>query len=180
MSIRTAFILAAVAAAAFAADPAPRQSPPFIIQSGSGEIPLAKFHGKIVALIFVHTTCPHCQDLTRLIDPVAREYTPKGVQFIECAFNQDAAKLVPDFIAQFKQPYPVGWANDAAVRLYLGYALFDQRPMYVPHMVFLDRKGFIRGDYPGESPFFQNPPANIRAELDKLLKASPATTAKKK
>jgi hypothetical protein len=35
----------------------------------------------------------------------------------------------------------------------------------------------IRSDYPGESPFFQNPDTNIRAELDKLLKAGAATAS---
>jgi AhpC/TSA family len=170
---RSIIVLAgAVALGALAADE-PRPSPPFLIQQTNGpEIALTKYRGKIVALAFIYTTCPHCQDLTRLLNPIAAEYTPKGVQFLECAFNQGAAQLVPAFVAQFQQPFPVGWADDAAVRVYLGYSFIDQRPMYVPHMVFLDRKGMIRGDFPGESSFFQNPLVNIRAELDSLLKAA--------
>jgi len=182
--MRIAPILSLVAGAALialAADLPARQSPPFLIkQAGGADIPLAKYRGKIVALAFIHTTCPHCQDLTRLLNPIAREYEPKGVQFLECAFNQGAAQLVPAFKAQFQQPYPVGWADDAAVRVYLGYSFIDTRPMYVPHMVFLDRKGMIRGDFPGESPFFQNPLVSIRAELDSLLTAGAAPPSAKK
>ena len=139
---------------------------------------LSQFRGKVVALAFIHTTCPHCQDLTQVLSGIARDYQAKGVQFIECAFNQNAAELVPAFIQQFQPPFPVGYSNDAAVRTYLQYAIFDTtKPFYVPHMVFLDRKGVIRGDYAGESQFFQNPNGNIRAELDKLL--APETPAKK-
>jgi thiol-disulfide isomerase/thioredoxin len=182
VSIRfTSLLLAAGAAfVAVAADQPARQSPAFIIhQAGGVELPVAKFRGKVVMLAFIHTTCPHCQDFTRLVNPIAQEYAPKGVQFLECAFNQGAAELVQPFVAQFHQPYPVGWADDAAVRAYLGYSFIDTRPMYVPHVVFLDKRGMIRSDYPGESKFFQNPLVNVRAELDKLL-AAPAESAKKK
>jgi hypothetical protein len=57
-----------------------------------------------------------------------------------------------------------------AVRSYLQYSSVDRRPLYVPHLVFLDRTGVIRADYPGEDAFFQNANANIRAQLDKMLK----------
>jgi hypothetical protein len=44
----------------------------------------------------------------------------------------------------------------------------------VPHLVFLNRRGIIQADYPGESDFMKDPATNIRAELEKLLKP-PAT-----
>jgi thiol-disulfide isomerase/thioredoxin len=129
-----------------------------------------------VALAFIHTTCPHCQALTGTLGPIAREYTPKGVQFVECAFNAGADQLVPAFIQQLQPAFPVGWSTDVAVRAYLQYSVMDTRMFYVPHMVFLDANGMIRDDYPGESDFMKNPETNIRAELDKLLKAGAATT----
>ena len=36
-------------------------------------------------------------------------------------------------------------------------------------MVFLDRDGVIQADIAGDSPFMNNPLANTRAMLDKLL-----------
>ena len=177
----TALVCAGVISAAASAQ-TPRPSPPFtILRAGAPQIQLSQYKGKVVLLTFIHTTCPHCQDLTRVLSEVAPSYQPRGVQFLECAFNPDAGSLVPIFVQQFQPPFPVGWSNDGAVRTYLQMPIFDTaRPFYVPHMVFLDRKGVIRGDYPGESPFFQNPARNIRAELDKLLAPETAERVAKK
>jgi hypothetical protein len=59
--------------------------------------------------------------------------------------------------------------------VYVQYSVLKQ--FYVPHMVFLDRQGVVRGDFPGESPFMTQPEVNVRTELDQLLKASPSTSA---
>ncbi|HYW41667.1 MAG TPA: TlpA disulfide reductase family protein [Bryobacteraceae bacterium] len=182
--MRTTLIFVLAAGTAFvagAADQPPRMSPAFTIHQtgGAPEIPLSQYRGKIVALAFIQTTCPHCQDLTRTLKPIAQEYTPRGVQFLECAFNEGAATLVPQFVQQFQPPFPVGWADNVAVRVYLQYAFYDTRVLYVPHMVFLDRRGMIRGDFAGESSFFTDPNTNIRAELEKLLKPAGPGTRKK-
>ena len=58
----------------------------------------------------------------------------------------------------------------ATAMTYLQRSILETKPLYVPHMVFLDRRGIIRADYPGESDFFKDPATNIRAELEKLLK----------
>jgi len=54
----------------------------------------------------------------------------------------------------------------------------NERPLYIPHMVFLDRVGMIRTDVPAESHFFNNAEANIRAELEKLLKSPSSPEAR--
>ena len=151
---------------------APRKSPPFsILRPGQAPIPLESFRGKVVALAFISTTCPHCQDLTRQFGPLSKEYAARGVQFLECAFD-DAAQLgVPGFIQQFQPPFPVGYASRAAVDAYLERSIIDTRPLWVPHLVFLDRNGLIQADIAGDDPFMNNPLANTRALLDKLLGA---------
>ena len=171
--MRAAFSIFLCAAALFAGpadQPAPRLSPPFQIQLvGRPPLPLSRFRGKIVALAFIDTNCPHCQDLTKTLIPIAHDYAGRGVQFLECAFNGGAEASVPGFIGRFAPPFPVGWSDRAPVMAYLQYSILDTRPFYVPHMVFLDRRGMIRGDFPGESDFFKTADASIRAELDKLL-----------
>jgi peroxiredoxin len=158
-------------AAALSAADTDRPSPAFSFERpNSTPLTLAQYRGKIVALAFIQTTCPHCQQLTVELNRLATEYQPKGVQFLECAFNFDATPTMPDFLERFKPPFPVGVSNQAAVMSYLGYAMIGSRPVYVPHMVFIDRAGIIRADYPGESDFFRNAAANIRAQLDKMLK----------
>ena len=86
------------------------------------------------------------------------------------ATNGDATATMPDFLERFKPSFPVGFSNQVAVMSYLQRSVLDPHPLYVPHMVFLDRAGVIRADYPGESEFFQKAGPNIRAQLDKLLK----------
>ena len=169
---------AAAIFAAAGAEPA-RPSPPFSIQRlNEPALPLSRYRGKVVALAFISTTCPHCQALTGELNRISRDYALRGVQVLECAFNDDAVQTLPNFLGQFQPAFPVGWNNRAAVMSYLQYSIIDARPLYVPHMVFLDRGGVIRGDYPGESPFFTNAAANIRAELEKLLKAPVASSKK--
>jgi len=134
---------------------------------------LSHYRGKIVALAFIHTTCSHCQQLTTELNLLAKDYTPRGVQFLECAFNEDAVTALPEFLQRYSPPFPVGWGSTASVMAYLQRTLADGRPMYVPQMVFLDRAGVIRAEFPGEDAFFQNAPANIRTKLEKMLKAAP-------
>lgn len=148
----------------------PRKSPPFsLLGIGQTALPLESFRGKVVALAFISTTCSHCQDLTRELGPLSKEYAPRGVQFLECAFDDGAQLAVPGFIDQFQPPFPVGFSGRAAVDVYLQRSVMDTRPLWVPHLVFLDRAGVIQADIDGEDPFMKDPLPNIRAELDKLL-----------
>lgn len=126
-------------------------------------------------LVFIDTNCAHCQELTRtVLTPVSREYAARGVEVLECAFNDLARQQVPTFIRQFQPPYPVGWNTREAVLSFLQISVLDRRPLYVPHVVFLDRQGVIRAEFRGESDFFKNANANTRAELEKLLKPAGA------
>ena len=155
---------------ALAAEP-PRPSPPLEIERlGAPAVQLSQYRGKVVALALISTTCSHCQDLTRLLVSLAPEYSPRGVQVVECAFNDDAKTTMAAFLQQFQPPFPVGWITHAAAMAYLQRTILDTRPLYVPQMVFLDRRGIIRAEYPGESDFFKDSATNVRAELEKLLK----------
>lgn len=176
--MRAALAILLCAAAFGQPAPAPRKSPPFsILRTGRQALPLESFRGKVVALAFIDTGCSHCQDLTRQFGPLSKEYAARGVQFLECAFNEGAQLALPGFIEQFQPPFPVGYANRAAVDAYLQRSVIDTRPLWVPHMVFLDRDGVIQRDVAGDSPFMNNALANTRALLDKLL--AEGGTAKK-
>jgi thiol-disulfide isomerase/thioredoxin len=164
------FLCAMSAVTAMAAD-SPRPSPPLEIERlNAPAVQLSQYRGKVVALALISTTCPHCQDLTRLLVSLSHEYALRGVQVLECAFNDDAKQTLPGFLQQFQPPYPVGWTSHAAVLAYLQRTILDTKPLYVPHMVFLDRRGIIQADYAGESDFFKDPATSVRAELEKLLK----------
>ena len=165
-----------LAVCAFAGE-VPRPSPPFtILRKDAPNIELRQYRGKVVAVAFIATTCPHCQNLTRSLNSLAAEFAGKGVQFLECAFNDDAQATLPDFLALLKPPFPVGWSFQAPVRQYLQISMMDGH-FRVPHMVFLDSGGTIRKDVRAEDDFFRDADGSIRAEL-KLLLSPPAAPRK--
>ncbi len=172
-------VLLSAALASVASAQSPRLAPSFSIQRpGAAPLTLESYRGKIVALAFIDTTCSHCQELTREMGPLAVEYAPKGVQILECAFNTGAGAAVQGFIQQFQPTFPIGWADRAAVYTFLQRSVIDARPLYVPHLIVIDRKGLIQGDYAGESPFMTNPIVNLRQQLDKMLAATAAPATK--
>ena len=128
-----------------------------------------------MVLAFIDTHCPHCQKLTNLLNELSPKYALRGVQVLECAFNDDAKDSVAEFKTQFHPTFPVGYSNRAAVMAYLQISILDPHPLYVPHMVFLDRRGMIRADIAGESDFMKQPEVNIPAELEKLLRPAAAS-----
>jgi hypothetical protein len=168
--MRSAVLLLSASILGLAAD-APRPALPLSIERlNAPPVTIAQYRGKVVALTFILTSCSHCQDLTKILDRLAPEYAPRGVQFVECAVNGNAKAEIKEFLQRFQPPFPVGWANESAARAFLRMPPANERPLYIPHMVFLDRGGMIRNEIPAESDFFNNAEANIRAELEKLLK----------
>jgi thiol-disulfide isomerase/thioredoxin len=150
---------------------APRKTPPFsILRPGAPALPLSQYRGKVVALTFISELCSHCQALTGVLNPIAHEFAPRGVQFLECAINDGAAEGLKEFTTKFQPAFPVGWSTRDAMLAFTGVSPLDPNATYVPRMVFLDRLGRLRDDFDPGSAFYENPPASIRTELEKLLK----------
>jgi thiol-disulfide isomerase/thioredoxin len=149
----------------------PRRPPPFsLLLPDAAPLPLSHYRGKVVALTFISEVCSHCQALTLQLNPLAHEFAPRGVQFLECAINDGAAEGLKEFTMKFQPAFPVGWATREAMMSYLGISPMDLNATFVPRMLFLDRLGAIRDNFEPGTEFYSNPPVNIRAELEKLLK----------
>lgn len=161
--------LAAVAALTAAEPPARLAAPFSIARPGAAPLQLSQYRGKIVLLAFIDTHCSHCQKLTGFLNEMAPKFAPRGVEVLECAFNEDAPGDLANFQRQFRPAFPIGYSDRGAVLAFLQIPMLDPRPLYVPHLVFLDRKGMIRGDIAGESAFMRQFETNIPAELEKLL-----------
>jgi len=157
------------------APPVLRKSPEFVIKFVDGhQMLLSSLKGKVVALLMVHTTCPHCQHTSQVFTQLYNEYGPRGFQPIDAAFNTGADKLVQDFVRNFSIGYPVGYSTPEEVMAYLNRSVLDRYT--VPQIVWIDRKGNIRSETPsaGDDPSFYTE-TYWRNMIETLLK-EPATT----
>src|SRR5947209_15106701 len=123
--LSAAFCLAALGTA-LAAD-LPRKSPDFALHLADGKtLPLSQFHGKVVALAFISTTCPHCQHYTQTLSAIQKEYAPKGVQILGVAFNDGAQGLLPVFVQQFQPAFPMGWEDRVSALSFMQISVLNQ------------------------------------------------------
>jgi cytochrome oxidase Cu insertion factor (SCO1/SenC/PrrC family) len=159
---------------AYAESSTPMQQAPELginMPDGSQKL-LSSYRGKPVCLAFFYTTCPHCQDMAKLLSSqIVPEYAPKGVAFIAAAFDPDTKTQTADFVKTYVKGFPMGYVERGQVNEFLQKSVMTL--LYVPIMVFIDRKGTIQSEYIGDQTFLADPPKNVRAELDKLL-ARPA------
>lgn len=173
--------LAAAAAAQQKEPEVPRKAPEFAMRLVNGEqILLSKYRGKVVALEFLSTTCPHCQDCSAVMNKLYKEYGPRGFQPLGVAFNDMATLLVPDYIRQLGLTFPVGVSPRDPVLAFLQHP--PTEILYVPQLFFIDRKGVIRSHHSGTSDLFKpgKEEANMRAEIEKLLAEGGVTKARRK
>jgi thiol-disulfide isomerase/thioredoxin len=125
------------------APPVLRKSPEFVIKFNDGhQMLLSSLKGKVVALLMVHTTCPHCQHTSQVFTELYHEYGARGFQPVDAAFNTMANMLVPDFVKNYNIGYPVGFSTPEEVMAYLGFNVMQRYS--VPQIVWIDRRGNIR------------------------------------
>ena len=118
---------------------------------------LSQYRGKVVALEFIFTTCPHCQAASKMMSKLQEELGSRGLQVIDVAVNANADLLVDNFAKDFKVNFPVGWVATDKMMAFMG---FDPKDRFVvPQLVLIDRKGMIH---------YQTP-ATETAEWDKLM-----------
>lgn len=149
----------------------PRPAPEFVIKFPDGQQKLlSQYRGKVLAVEFLLTTCPHCQDCSSLMNKMYAEYGAKGFQPIGIAFNPMSNMLVTDYVKDLGLKFPVGFSERDPVMEFLQHPAMER--MLVPQLVFIDRKGVIRAQYSGDNPFFQDEEKNMRAQIESLLKES--------
>lgn len=178
---RVAILLgsALMAAASLVGAEIPRQAPELVIKMADGkEVLLSKFRGKVVALEFLLTTCPHCQKSSQTMNRLYQQYGAQGFQPIGVAINDMANMLVVDYSKQFNLTFPVGYGNRDAAINFLQHPIMSS--MMMPQLVIIDRQGVIRYQYAGNDKFFENDEKNLRDILPGLLKGGAAAAPAKK
>ena len=152
------FVLATLAAAVLgAATPEaaviPRTPDDLAITLASGkQVTLSQYKGKVVAVLFILTTCPHCQAAVQCLIQDQHEFGPRGFQAIASAIEDQAQTSVPDFIRRFSPPFPVGYSGLKPSIDFMQHP--PKETAHMPLIAFIDRRGILRAQYEGMEPFF--------------------------
>jgi thiol-disulfide isomerase/thioredoxin len=181
-ALRVSLLLAALMWTGAGQDVTPPRKAPelaFTVPS-QGEKLLSQYRGKVVALEFILTTCPHCQAASTLMSRFQKEFGPQGFQAVDVAINaleegrtpQQAAQMVENFSTQYQAQFPVGYTTRDQMLSFMGFSLMDR--FVVPQLVLIDRDGLIH---------YQTPPLGdehamredvIRQRIQELLALKPA------
>ena len=126
------------------AAPVPRPSPGLTVADSAGKpLELASFRGKVVAVEFLLTNCPHCWRLAQTLTKLQQELGPRGFQALGVAFDANVSgALVADFVKHSRVAFPVGSTSADKVDGYLGRQ--EGERFQVPQIVVIDRAGVIR------------------------------------
>lgn len=159
----------------------PRQSPEYAVLLPDGkQILVSSYKGKVLAIEFLLTTCPHCQRTAAVMQKLYQQNRLQGFEVLGVAIdteNGQAARNLPKFIKDQQLAFPVGFApNREGVYDYLQRSFMDR--LLMPQMVWLDRKGVIQVQFAGDNPVFQEPQeTHLGAVLSKMMKPAAAPAA---
>ena len=150
----------------FAAD-ADRRAPGFsLMDSKLAEHDLADYRGKLVLLVFMQTTCPHCAGFAELLQQTQEKFGSRIAVLAVAIYPDDPGK-VADFIAGHRIKYPI--LLDVGQ---VAYSYVLTQTLTFPHMYLIDGGGMIRRDYqygPLTREIFEGD--QLAAEITRLLPA---------
>ncbi len=122
--------------------PAPHKAPDFTLPDMEGDLfTLREKEGQPLVLCFFTVQCPHCINEVPHLNDVYQEYKDShGLLVVGVAAGEPQAE-VENFIDTYSVEYPVLLDSQGKVANLYGVR-------YVPHLFFIDRRGYIEGDLP--------------------------------
>jgi len=131
---------------------------------------LSTLRGRVIALQFILTTCPHCQQACQMMERMYKKYGAKGLFPLAVAINPLALAAVPKFVQDFQITYPVGACSNETAMEWLQHPMMIR--MMMPQIAFIDRQMTVISQYSGDSQFFgANSEENAAKEIEALLGA---------
>jgi len=165
---RFLLLLLCVAALVSAKTPRPLPDLTLAVPPGLKATKLNQFPGKVLVIAVFSTECEPCATAVQYLDRLQKEYKDKGVQMMAGAANNGAISLVGPFVDRYKVTIPVGVLTEAEAQ-----RLTDSGPrdhLLVPAFLFVDKKGQIQFQFPGNDKFFDDGDKNTRRVIDNLLR----------
>ena len=161
-------------AALFAAGPL-RRAPGFCLIDTSGQWQdLADYHGKIVLVEFMQTTCPHCAAFSTVLNGLKLKYGNKLAVLAIANPPVDNPQTTMQFVKEHKLTYPLLLDQGQAAYSYVRAPSFE-----LPTVYLIDANGMIRNSWVDgvlTKDIFEG--NGLASEIDKLL-AGGAAPAKK-
>lgn len=168
------WLLSSLCAGMSPAQQVPRQSPEFTaLMPGGASLRLSQYRGKALAVEFLLTECPHCQETALILEKLQQGYRARGFQAIAVAFNADGPSRLPVLVKKLNLSLPAGTSSQLSVIQYLQLSLTKQYS--VPFLAFIDGSGIIRAQFTGDDPFFNDMEAGMRSNIEALLKRGTAS-----
>jgi peroxiredoxin len=165
----SATLLLALAMTLHAQGPLGRRAPGFSLMDVTKlqQHDLQDYRGKVVLIDIMRTDCPHCQELTKVLDEVKAKYADK-VQILSVVNPPDNQTTVRKYIADYKVTNPVLFDCGQMAVSYLQIGP-NNPTVSVPHLVIVDKTGIIRkemSEKAGGGLILKN----ITAAIDPLVK----------
>lgn len=154
----------------------PREAPDLSLWTTSGKtVTLESLKGKVVAVLWISTDCPHCQATCESLGPIYSEFADQGLEIMGMAVNLGAAANIREFKTKHKVEFPLGVSNRSEWMHFADLSVMARA--YVPYLMLVDRGGTIRYEHRGaDQEFWKDQVANLRAELQVLLAERPSAS----
>ncbi len=151
----------------------PRNAPELTLTTTTGgSVSLSDLRGKVVAVLWISTDCPHCQETCEALGPMYREFAGKGFEIMAMAVNPGAPGNIGRFRSQHSVEFPLGVSTRSDWMRFADLSVMARA--YVPYLMLVDREGVIRHEHRGmDQAFWSDQVTNLRKELEPLL-AEPA------
>lgn len=177
MRIATCILVALVSTLGLSAGDVPREAPALELKTTDGKVvSLADLKGKVVAVLWISTDCPHCQETCEAFAPIYSEFASQGLEIMAMAVNPRAPANIDSFKSKHGVNFPIGVSMRSDWVRFADLSVMA-RP-YVPYMMLVDRNGVIRYEHAGRDQAFWSDEVNhFRKELAELL-AEPSSASR--
>lgn len=136
--------------------------------SDNKTIHISQFHGKVVIVVMMLTSCDDCLQMLKFMATLQNEMGPRGLQVVGISLDESPVNVVP-FAQRYRFPFPMGHLDkDPAIKLANLNASAHPK---VPYIMFVDWMGNVRFQYPADAPAIQQSgEKNLRTIADGLLR----------
>lgn len=169
LGVALCILAATLLAPALQANSVPRDAPELTLKTVGGKaVTLDSLKGKVVAVLWISTDCPHCQSTCETLGPIYEKYAGQGFEIMGMAVNPNAPGNIDRFKAEHGVKFPIGVSSRSDWMRFADLSVMARA--YVPFMMIVDREGVIRYEHRGmDGDFWSNMEPNFLKELGALL-----------